>query len=100
MARPPLALGHHGSIKVDRDDGRSIARCRFRDLDGVTGRVARWGTSKTGAQAALQEEPRQRTASQIGGDRVEISVDQPRRPARLLLTATARCTMNTRSASQ
>jgi hypothetical protein len=36
MARPPLALGHHGSIKVSRDDGQWVARCRFCDLDGVT----------------------------------------------------------------
>ncbi len=53
MARPPLALGHHGSIKISRDDGRWVARCRFRDLDGVTRRIARWSTSKTAAQAAL-----------------------------------------------
>ena len=67
MVRPPLALGHHGSIKVDRDDGQRVARCRFRDLDGVTRRVARWGTSKAGAQAALQDELRQRT-----GQRTEV----------------------------
>src|SRR5690349_1488679 len=67
MARPPLALGHHGSIKVDRDDGQWVARCRFRDLDGVTRRVARWGTSKAGAQAALQDELRKRT-----GQRAEV----------------------------
>ena len=64
MARPPLALGHHGSIKVDRDDGQWVARCRFRDLDGVTRRVARWGTSKAGAHAALQDEMRKRTGQQ------------------------------------
>jgi integrase len=64
MARPPLALGHHGSIKVSRDDGRWVARCRFRDLDGVTRRIARWSTSKASAQAALQDELRQRTGQQ------------------------------------
>jgi integrase len=67
MARPPLALGHHGSIKVSRDDGQWVARCRFRDLDGVTRRVARWGTTKAGAQAVLQDELRQRT-----GQRTEV----------------------------
>lgn len=67
MARPPLALGHHGTIKVSRDDGQWVARCRFRDLDGVTRRLARWGTSKASAQAALQDELRKRT-----GQRTEV----------------------------
>jgi len=64
MARPPLALGHHGSIKVTRDRGQWVARCRFRDLDGITRRVARWGTSKTAAQQALQDELRERRGEQ------------------------------------
>ena len=67
MARPPLGLGHHGTIKVTRDDGQWVARCRFRDLDGVTRRVARWAATKTGAQQALQDELRTR-----GGERAEI----------------------------
>jgi hypothetical protein len=33
MARPPLAPGHHNSIKMGREDGQWVAR--FRDLDGV-----------------------------------------------------------------
>jgi hypothetical protein len=53
MARPPLALGHHGTITTKRENGRWVARCRVRDLDGVNRRVARWGTSKAGAQSAL-----------------------------------------------
>ena len=64
MARPPLALGHHGSVKTAREDGRWVSRCRVRDLDGVTRRVERWGTSKTGAQAALQDELRTRRGQQ------------------------------------
>lgn len=60
MARPPLALGHHGTIKTARDGDQWVARCRFRDLDGMTRRVARWANSKTGAQQALQEELRSR----------------------------------------
>jgi hypothetical protein len=64
MARPPLALGRHGTIKICRDDGQWVARCRFRDPDGVTRRVARRGTSKASAQAALQDELRQRTGQQ------------------------------------
>ena len=67
MARPPLALGHHGSIKVDRDNGQWVARCRIRDLDGVTRRVARWGRSKAAAQQAIQEELRTRL-----GQRTEV----------------------------
>ncbi|HEY2766448.1 MAG TPA: hypothetical protein VGJ13_20925, partial [Pseudonocardiaceae bacterium] len=67
MARPPLALGHHGTIKVTRDDGQWVARCRVRDLDGVTRRVARWGSSRTAAQHALQDELRQRR-----GERTEL----------------------------
>ncbi len=60
MARPPLALGHHGSIEVTRDPRQWVARCRFPDLDGVTRRVARWGSSKTAAQQAIRDELRER----------------------------------------
>ncbi|MGH3536308.1 MAG: tyrosine-type recombinase/integrase [Pseudonocardiaceae bacterium] len=60
MARPPLALGHHGTIKVVRDGDQWVARCRVRDLDGVTRRVARWGSSRTAAQQALQDKLRER----------------------------------------
>ncbi len=60
MARPPLALGHHGTVKLSREDGQWVARCRVRDLDGVTRRVARWGSSRAAAQRALQDELRQR----------------------------------------
>ena len=67
MARRPLALGHHGAIKVSRDNGQWVARCRVRDLDGVTRRVARWGSSRTEAQRALQDELRQRR-----GERTEV----------------------------
>ena len=67
MARRPLALGHHGSIKVTRDGGQWVARCRVRDVDGVTRRVARWGASRTAAQQALQDELRQRR-----GERAEL----------------------------
>jgi hypothetical protein len=67
MARPPLALGHHGTIKVTRDGGQWIARCPVRDLDGVTRRVARWASSRTAAQKALQDELGQRR-----GERIEL----------------------------
>ncbi len=67
MARHPLALGYRGSLKVTRDGRQWVARCRVRDLDGVTRRVARWGSSRTAAQKALQEELRQRW-----GERAEL----------------------------
>lgn len=66
MARPPLALGHHGTITTKREDGRWVSRCRVRDFDGVTRRCARWGATKAAAQAALQDELRTRH-----GDRPE-----------------------------
>ena len=40
--RPPLRIGQHGKItRVQLDSGVWLARCRFRDLDGVTRRVER-----------------------------------------------------------
>ncbi len=60
MARPPLGLGKHGSIHVTRDGHQWVARCRFRQLNGQTVRVARWGPSKTAATSNLQDELRGR----------------------------------------
>jgi integrase len=40
--RPPLRIGQHGKItRTQVDPGVWLARCRFRDLDGVTRRVER-----------------------------------------------------------
>lgn len=40
--RPPLRIGQHGRIsRVDLGDGVWLARCRYRDRDGVTRRVER-----------------------------------------------------------
>ncbi len=44
-----------------------FTRCRVRDLDGVTRRVARWASSRSAAQKALQDELGQRR-----GERVEL----------------------------
>jgi len=60
MARPPLGLGKHGSIRVTREGGQWVARCRFRQLNGETVRVERWGSSKTAATHNLQDELRTR----------------------------------------
>jgi len=62
MARPPLAMGTHGSISITKRAGGSayVARCRFRDFDGVTRSLERAGRSKAAAMAALQDEVRRR----------------------------------------
>lgn len=58
---------YHGAITAARKDGQWVARCRVRDLDGVTREVERWGSSRTAAQRALQDELRQRR-----GERTEL----------------------------
>ena len=69
MARPPLPLGTPGSIKVDEEPkGVWVARCRFRDHDGVTRRMTKHGPSKSSARAELHRaiEERQRGSSRTG----------------------------------
>jgi hypothetical protein len=61
MARPPLALGSHGEIQVTRDDGRWLARCRYRDLDGRTRQLSRWASTKASAQKSIQDAIRERS---------------------------------------
>lgn len=66
MARPPLPMGTHGSITIEKRAGRPpvyVARCRFRDYDGVTRSLERHGSTKTAANRALQDEIRARTGS-------------------------------------
>jgi hypothetical protein len=42
QGRPPLRIGQHGKItRIQVESGVWVARCRFRDLDGVTRRVKR-----------------------------------------------------------
>jgi integrase len=60
MARPPLGLGKHGSIRVTSEGGQWVARCRFRQPNGQTVRVERWASSKTAATNNLQDELRNR----------------------------------------
>lgn len=60
MARPPLGLSKHGIIRVTREGRQWVARCRFRQLNGYTVRVERWGSSKTAATSNLQDELRGR----------------------------------------
>ena len=65
MARPPLAMGTHGSISINKrpDSTAYVARCRFRDFDGVTRSLERSGRSKATAMAALQDEVRSRVGT-------------------------------------
>ncbi|MDQ3887274.1 MAG: site-specific integrase, partial [Actinomycetota bacterium] len=66
MARPPLPMGTHGSITITKRAGRAtvyVARCRFRDYDGVTRTLERHGSTKTAASRALQDEIRARAGS-------------------------------------
>jgi integrase len=65
VVRPPLAMGTHGSITVTKpaNEQRFVARCRFRDYDGVTRTIARRGATKTAARTALQDELRHRAGS-------------------------------------
>jgi hypothetical protein len=58
-------MGSYGSVsvaKAARGD-RFVAKCRFRDFDGVTRLVERAGRAKTKALTALQDEIRSRTGS-------------------------------------
>ena len=66
MVRPPLSMGAHGSITIMKRAGPTtvyVARCRFRDYDGVTRSLERHGPTKTAANRALQDEIRARTGS-------------------------------------
>lgn len=54
MGRAPLDIGKPGNITIRELKPKVFqARCRFRDLDGVTRLVAAQGKSRTGAQNAL-----------------------------------------------
>ena len=58
MARPHCPSASTAAINVAPSAAQWVARCRFRDLDGVTRTVERWGKSKTAARLALQDELR------------------------------------------
>lgn len=54
MPRPPLPIGTYGEIWVSDAGQPYKARARFRDTDGVTRTVARFGQTKTAAKNALR----------------------------------------------
>lgn len=68
MARPPMPIGSRGKVRrVELDQGRWVARARYRDLDGRTRQVAAWGNTGAAAERALLISLRDRTATEIGG---------------------------------
>lgn len=71
--RPPLPIGTAGNIRVEAHGPKKFrARCLFRDIDGVTRPVERWGTSKQDARGnlntALKERKRTSIEHDIGPD--------------------------------
>ena len=68
MARPPLPLGTPGAITTKEESpGVWVARCRFRDHDGVTRRLWKQGASKTAARGALHQTIQDRQRGSGGG---------------------------------
>lgn len=69
MARPPLPLGTHGRIRVEKlGPKRFRARAKFRDHDGVVREVERTGSSATAAENLLKVAVRDRGRTGHDGD--------------------------------
>ncbi len=67
MARPIMPVGTHGAIShVEGPEGIWIARTRYRDLDGKTRQVERWGTSRGQATRRLKADLAERLAPSHG----------------------------------
>lgn len=61
MARPPLPLGTHGQIRVERlGPKRYRARAKVRDHDGVVRDIERIAASRTAAEIRIKEAVRDR----------------------------------------
>ncbi|EHR52143.1 site-specific recombinase XerC [Saccharomonospora marina XMU15] len=68
MARPPLPVGTHGKIKVNRKPGGGfVAKAKYRDYDGVTRLIERSGHTETAARNRLLEALRDRSSQSVGG---------------------------------
>lgn len=64
MGRPRLGIGTYGRItRSELEDGRWVARTRFRDFDGVTRQVKAHGRTGAKAEAALKAALTQRQHS-------------------------------------
>lgn len=61
MPRPPMPLGTHGKIRTYPTSTGWRATTKFRDFDGATRTVERWGKTKAAAVRALKEALRDRT---------------------------------------
>ncbi|MEU4563941.1 site-specific integrase [Actinoplanes sp. NPDC023936] len=70
MGRPPLPLGTGGKVRFHRSGQGWVARCGFRDYDGVTRLVERCRGSKAAAERALKEALRDRSGAgaESGGE--------------------------------
>lgn len=72
MARPPLPVGTAGKIRFLKLGKRRVrARCNFRDYDGQTREVERYGPTQAAAERRLKEALRDRTGptdGEITGD--------------------------------
>lgn len=68
MARPLLDIGTYGDIYTKEiAPGQWMARCQFRDADGVTRPVKRHGPTKPKAVAALKKALTERSSAVTGG---------------------------------
>ena len=75
MARPPMPIGTHGNIKkTQRGPGRWEAFARYRDYDGETRKIKKYGATGAAAERALKEAIRDR-AKLSGGNVAEITRD-------------------------
>jgi integrase len=68
MARPSLPLGTAGKFRFYGDGDKWIARCGFRDYDGVTRTVERSGKSRAAAERALKSAVRDRSHYHRGAE--------------------------------
>lgn len=60
--RPPLSVGTYGDIRITATKaGTQKARCRYRDMDGVTREVTATGPTKRAATDALLAKLKERT---------------------------------------
>lgn len=69
MGRPPLPIGTYGrilTVRIDRERYRSWAN--YRDFDGVTRRVQRFGSTKLAAENRLKEALRDRNRVSLDGE--------------------------------
>jgi len=72
VGRAPLEIGKPGNITIRELKPKVFqARCRFRDLDGVTRLVAARGKSRTGAQNALLAKLAERPGGSRGVNKLQ-----------------------------